>query len=73
MIATPHLKGKRLKFFKKRLSDRGKIKRRQAIYKGTDCLNCAVRNLLTKQKSRTIARELREELQVRIKRKTLDP
>lgn len=52
---------KTLEFFKKRVSDKGKMKRRQAIYKGAECEKCQAKHLCTTQKERTVARELREE------------
>ncbi len=63
--------GKTLTFYKKRISNKGKIKRKQLIYKGTECTKCSVRNLCTKQKERTYARELREELQDNMREKLL--
>lgn len=63
--------GKTLKFYKKRVSNEGKIKRRQVIYIGTECNICSVKNLCTKQKARTVVRELREELQEKMREKLL--
>ena len=54
--------GKNLKFYKKRISDRGKIKRRQVIYRGSKCHLCMAKPNCTTQKQRTVARELRQEL-----------
>lgn len=63
--------GKTLKFLKKRVSNKGKIKRRQVIYKGIECNTCLVKHLCTTQKARTVARELREELQEKMREKLL--
>lgn len=52
--------GKPLRLYKERDSDRGVVKRRQLIYKGTDCAGCAVRAHCTRAPARTLAREKRE-------------
>ena len=54
--------GKELRFYKDRDSDKGVMKRRQSIYKGTECYYCGVKRECTKAEYRTIAREKREEL-----------
>lgn len=54
--------GKALPFYKRRVSDEGKVARKQLIYRGVECSGCPKRKLCTKQKARTIVRELREEL-----------
>jgi transposase len=54
--------GKPLRLYKERDSDRGVVKRRQLIYKGTDCAGCAVRAHCTQAPARTLVREKREGL-----------
>ncbi|MBN2076163.1 MAG: IS1182 family transposase [Dehalococcoidales bacterium] len=61
--------GKPLEFFKKRLEARGKAKRKQIIFKGTACSECPVKSLCTGKTSRTVVREMREELQEEMRRK----
>lgn len=63
--------GRELNFYKDRDSDEGVIKRKQRIYKGSDCISCLALNQCTKAKSRTIAREKREELQEQMRRRLL--
>lgn len=63
--------GKKLTFFKKRISNKGKIRRKQIIYRGEECSKCLAKNLCTKQKARTYARELREDLQEEMRGKLL--
>jgi len=48
--------------YERRHSDKGERKWRQVIYRGVGCGKCEVRELCTKQKARTIAREERREL-----------
>ena len=55
-------KGKELKPYKGRHSNKGVRKRCQIIYKGVACEDCEVRHLCTRQKARTLAREERREL-----------
>jgi len=54
--------GRELRVYKRRHSDKGERKWRQVIYRGVECGDCEVRELCTKQKARTIAREERREL-----------
>lgn len=54
--------GHRLPRYKVRRKDESYRKWRQVIYKGTACLNCTNRDLCTKQRYRTIARDDRKEL-----------
>ncbi len=63
--------GKLLVFAYQRLSN-GKVRRRQRIYQGTECASCPVRRDCTKTKTRSIHREMREELkdEMRAKLKT---
>lgn len=63
--------GKTLTRYKKRISNKGRRKWKQVIYKGTECMECSVKNLCTKQKARTYARELREDLQEEMREKLL--
>lgn len=63
--------GKRLKLYKRGADDRGKTKRVHAIYRGTECQGCSVKHLCTSQKARTVARELREELQEKARERLL--
>ena len=54
--------GHRLPRYKVRRKDESYRKWRQVIYKGTACLDCTNRDLCTKQRYRTIARDDRKEL-----------
>jgi transposase len=56
--------GRELRVYERRPAkrDKGERKWRQVIYRGVGCGNCEVRELCTKQKARTIAREERREL-----------
>jgi len=54
--------GRELRVYERRHSDKGERKWRQVIYRGVGCGKCEVRELCTKQKARTIAREERREL-----------
>ncbi|OGO05671.1 MAG: hypothetical protein A2Y60_02170, partial [Chloroflexi bacterium RBG_13_54_9] len=46
---------------KRRISDRGKVVRKQIIYRGTERPGCSAKEGCTRQKERTFARELRED------------
>jgi transposase len=52
--------GKPLRLYKERDTDRGVVKRRQLIYKGTECAGCTVRAHCTRAPARTLVREKRE-------------
>ncbi len=65
--------GKPLRLYKERDSDRGVVKRRQRIYKGTECAGCAVRPECTQAPARTLAREKREALQEAMRQRLLAP
>ncbi|MDY6793727.1 MAG: transposase [Actinomycetota bacterium] len=63
--------GKVLLQKKRRISHVGKVKRKQIIYRGMDCEDCPTKKLCTKQKARTVARELREDLLEEMRAKLL--
>lgn len=60
--------GKLLVFSYQCLSN-GKVRRRQRVYRGTECAYCPVRRDCTKTKTRSIRREMREELQEEMRAK----
>lgn len=47
----------------------GKVKRRQFLYRGTECSTCTVKSACTKQRARCIRREMREHLQEEMRAK----
>ncbi len=63
--------GKPLPFYKRRVSAKGKVARKQLIYRGVECSGCPQRELCTKQEARTVVRELREELKEEMRKKLL--
>ncbi len=63
--------GKVLLPVKRRISHAGKVKRKQTIYRGTQCAGCPKKDICTKQKARTVARELREDLLEEMRAKLL--
>ena len=63
--------GNELRFYKERDSEEGVRKRKQMIYKGTECTTCAVKGQCTTAKYRTVAREKREELQEQMRQRLL--
>lgn len=63
--------GKALPPYKRRVSDKGKVARKQLIYRGIECSGCSQKELCTKQGARTVARELREDLLVEMREKLL--
>lgn len=63
--------GKILKQYKTRISDKGKIKRRQFIYRGSNCHLCPSKKNCTTQKQRTVARDIRYELLENMRQKLL--
>lgn len=60
--------GKPLVFLRQCVSD-GKVRRRQRIYRGTECAGCPVKGDCTKSKARCIRREMREGLQEEMRAK----
>ena len=63
--------GRPLTFHKRLVTKGAKIKRRQLIYRGTECSGCPRRALCTKQEARTVVRELREDLKEEMREKLL--
>ena len=61
--------GKILKYSKKISQTNGKRKRKQLIFRGTECGTCPVKDQCTTQKARTISREMREHLQEEMRSK----
>lgn len=65
--------GKKLIFFKKRISEEGKVKRRQHIYKGIGCKDCLCKKECTKGKFRTLTCDIREPLREQMRQRLQTP